>query len=61
MKKLFLFISSAVILASFTGCSTEETSLNDDDSLNGNVIYISPADPTEPVYVTAADSVNPNL
>jgi len=46
MKKLFLILTLCGILASMSGCGTEPVIDNEDEAVNGSVIYVSPADGT---------------
>ena len=46
MKKLFLILTLCGILASMIGCGTEPVIDNEDEAVNGSVIYVSPADGT---------------
>lgn len=46
MKKLFLILTSCGILISMCGCGTESVIDNEDEAVNGSVIYVSPADGT---------------
>ncbi|WP_303800087.1 hypothetical protein [Ruminococcus flavefaciens] len=44
MKKLFLILMAGCVLMTMIGCSTESLVSNDDENINGSVIYVSPAD-----------------
>ena len=44
MKKLFLILMAGCVLMTMIGCGTESLVSNDDENINGSVIYVSPAD-----------------
>lgn len=46
VRKLFLILTSCGILISMSGCGTEPVIDNEDEAVNGSVIYVSPADGT---------------
>lgn len=46
MKKLFLILTSCGLLISMSSCGTETIIDTEDETVNGSVIYISPADGT---------------
>lgn len=52
MKKLFLIFTLCGSLVSVCGCGTEPIADNEDEAVNGSVIYVSPADGTTQAYVS---------